>query len=66
MQAEDAVQTQSVPPTTLIKTYNKWKAADPTAKLAAADFDGDGISDVFVGTGVTWWFSSGPRRSGAC
>ena len=61
VQAENAVQTQSVPPTTLIKTNNKWKAADPTAKLVGADFDGDGISDVFVGTGVTWWFSSGAR-----
>lgn len=23
------------------------------------DFDGDGRDDVFLGTGVTWWFSSG-------
>jgi hypothetical protein len=32
---------------------------DPLGDLAVADFDGDGIDDVFVGTGVAWYFSSG-------
>lgn len=26
------------------------------------DFDGDGMDDLFMATGVTWWFSSGGRR----
>jgi hypothetical protein len=34
---------------------------DPYAAgdLGVGDFDGDGHDDVFLGTGVTWWFSSG-------
>lgn len=31
----------------------------PLAELAVGDFDGDHVDDVFVGTGTTWWFSSG-------
>jgi len=27
--------------------------------LAVGDFDGDGLQDVFLGTGVAWYFSSG-------
>jgi hypothetical protein len=30
-------------------------------RLAVGDFDGDGRDDVFVATGVTWWFSSGGK-----
>ena len=30
-----------------------------TADLGVGDFDGDHVDDVFVGTGATWWFSSG-------
>ena len=33
--------------------------ANPTLDLAVGDFDGDGIDDVFVGTGAAWYFSSG-------
>jgi hypothetical protein len=34
---------------------------DPTNDLAVGDFDGDGLDDIFVGTGVAWYFSSGGR-----
>jgi hypothetical protein len=38
---------------------NSFNAPNPTADLAVGDFDGDGIDDVFVGTGAAWYFSSG-------
>lgn len=37
---------------------NEFSAPNPTSDLAVADFDGDGVEDVFVGTGATWWYSS--------
>ncbi len=40
---------------------NAWNVSDPTADLAVGDFDGDHVDDLFVGTGQTWWFSSGGR-----
>lgn len=40
---------------------NIYKAKDPTGDLAIGDFDGDGIDDVFVGTGGAWYYSSGGR-----
>lgn len=30
-----------------------------TGDFGVGDFDGDGRDDLFVGTGATWWFSSG-------
>jgi hypothetical protein len=38
---------------------NIYKASNPTNDLAVGDFDGDGVDDVFVGTGADWYFSSG-------
>jgi hypothetical protein len=32
---------------------------DSTADLAVGDFDGDQRADVFMGTGISWWYSSG-------
>jgi len=40
---------------------NKFKIKDPTLSTAAGDFDGDGVDDIFVGTGAGWYFSSGGR-----
>ncbi|MEA3108114.1 MAG: hypothetical protein QOI88_2719 [Gammaproteobacteria bacterium] len=31
---------------------------DGFGQYAVCDFDGDGIDDLFLATGVTWWFSS--------
>ena len=55
-----------------VKTYTKFAdrhldfnkhygSPDPTNDLAVGDFDGDGVDDIFVGTGVAWYFSSGGR-----
>lgn len=32
---------------------------DPFGKYGVCDFDGDGLDDLFLATGVTWWYSSG-------
>ncbi len=37
---------------------NQYQAKNPTFDLAVGDFDGDGVDDVFVGTGTGWFFSS--------
>jgi len=31
---------------------------DTYGQYATCDFDGDGVDDLFLATGVTWWFSS--------
>jgi hypothetical protein len=41
--------------------HNHYSSPDPTNDLAVGDFDGDGVDDIFVGTGVAWYFSSGGR-----
>lgn len=38
---------------------NQVGVGSPMGDLAIGDFDGDGISDVFVGTGAAWYYSSG-------
>ncbi len=42
-----------------ITSNNAFGVDDPSLNLAAGDFDGDGIDDVFMGTGVGWYYSSG-------
>jgi hypothetical protein len=32
---------------------------DPFGKYGVCDFDGDGFDDLFLATGVTWWYASG-------
>jgi hypothetical protein len=44
-----------------VTTNNSYGAANPTGSLGVGDFDGDGIDDVFVGTGVGWYYSSGAQ-----
>ena len=34
---------------------------NPMLDLGVGDFDGDGLDDVFVGTGAGWYFSSGAQ-----
>ena len=35
---------------------------DASTDLGSCDFDGDGLTDTFMATGATWWFSSGGDR----
>lgn len=66
---ESAPQTPFVagtPSTVIVKTNNEFEYPDPLrtsgpGELGVGDFDGDGVDDVFLGTGVTWWFSSGGK-----
>ena len=32
---------------------------DPFGRYGVCDFDGDGFDDLFLATGVTWWYASG-------
>jgi FG-GAP-like repeat len=56
---QDAIKSQSEDPVKLVIWANTFDAPNPISDLAVGDFDGDGIDDVFVGTGVAWYFSSG-------
>lgn len=37
---------------------NRYSIADPTGQPGQCDFDGDGRTDDFITTGVTWWARS--------
>jgi hypothetical protein len=54
-----AIITATTVPVRQVVYANAFNAANPTGELAVGDFDGDGIDDVFVGTGSAWYFSSG-------
>lgn len=45
--------------TNKIKFSGNRGGVDSYGKYAACDFDHDGYDDLFLATGVTWWFSSG-------
>lgn len=34
---------------------------DPSQTCSSGDFDGDGVDDLFLGTGAGWWFSAGGK-----
>ena len=54
----DVIENHSTKP--IVFWNNQWPAAaDPMSDLAVGDFDGDGLDDVFVGTGAAWYYSSG-------
>jgi hypothetical protein len=55
----DAIVTRTTDPGKHVVYDNIFKAPNPTSDLAVGDFDGDGIADIFVGTGKAWYFSSG-------
>jgi hypothetical protein len=38
---------------------NTWNAPDPTNLLGVGDFDGDGVADLLLATGTTWYYSPG-------
>jgi hypothetical protein len=56
---QDAIKSQNEEPEKLVIWDNTFEAPNPLSDLAVGDFDGDGSDDVFVGTGVGWYFSSG-------
>src|SRR5262249_26341113 len=39
--------------------YQNIYGVNGLAELATCDFDGDGVGDTFLATGMTWWYSSG-------
>jgi hypothetical protein len=45
-----------------IELRDNVKGFDPYGRYGVCDFDGDGIDDLFLATGTSWWFSSGGRR----
>jgi FG-GAP-like repeat len=49
--------TSSIPELTI--DNNTWNAPDPTNLLGAGDFDGDGVADLLMATGTTWFYSPG-------
>jgi len=38
---------------------NEWSVENPTNFLGVGDFDGDGVQDLFLATGTTWFYSPG-------
>ncbi len=52
-----AIENHSTTP--LVFWSNHFSTQNPMSDLAVGDFDGDGLDDVFVGTGAGWYFSSG-------
>lgn len=54
-----SIATMTTNPSTQVVYANTFSAPNPMDELAVGDFDGDGIDDVFVGTGGAWYFSSG-------
>ena len=60
LQSQSAsIVTMSTNPALQTVYADTFSAPNPMDSLAAGDFDGDGIDDVFVGTGAAWYFSSG-------
>jgi hypothetical protein len=56
-----AIHENSEDDSRLVRTANIFGVDKPLNDLAVGDFDGDGIDDMFVGTGAAWYFSSGGR-----
>ncbi|MGA8027436.1 MAG: VCBS repeat-containing protein, partial [Bryobacteraceae bacterium] len=55
-----AISSYTIYPQDKLKVAgNLFHVSDPTTDLGVGDFDGDGVADVFVGTGRAWYYSSG-------
>jgi FG-GAP-like repeat len=56
----DAVESQILDSANRFKRWaNTFNVSGPLDDLGVGDFDGDGIDDIFVGTGAAWYFSAG-------
>lgn len=40
---------------------NHFSASNPAGQLAVGDFDGDGVQDIFLATGTSWFYSPGGK-----
>ena len=47
----------AAPPARLEVAGNQFDAGNPTDRLGAGDFDGDGRDDIFLATGQAWYFA---------
>ncbi len=50
-------------PAKLILSNNKFSSSNPTNRLAVGDFDGDGVQDLFMATGVAWYYAPGGKEA---
>jgi hypothetical protein len=57
----DAIRDQSAVPGKIVFAGNRFGSPHPISDFGVGDFDGDGLDDMFVGTGAGWYFSSGGR-----
>ncbi|HEX8793095.1 MAG TPA: FG-GAP-like repeat-containing protein [Polyangiaceae bacterium] len=53
--------TTSNPQNFTVTANNAFESANPTNDLGVGDFDGDGVDDVFLGTGNGWFYASGAK-----
>ncbi len=53
---DDAIQLETQDNVTV--TGSNWYSDDTFAQYGVCDIDGDGLDDLVLMTGVTWWFSS--------
>ena len=44
---------------------NNQVGVDASGELGACDFDGDGVNDIFMATGASWWYRSGDQMAWA-
>jgi hypothetical protein len=45
-----------------VSVYSNFTGTDDYGQYGVCDFDADGRDDLFLATGVTWWYSSAGRR----
>jgi FG-GAP-like repeat len=54
--------SQSLFPITILNSQFGQATPDPTSTLGVGDFDGDGDDDLFLATGVGWYYSPAGKR----
>ena len=51
------------PPVWLDISSNRFNSRDPTRRLGVGDFDGDGTQDLFLATGMAWYYAPAGRAA---